>query len=124
MNMPTSPVTGVSRNAGLVLFDACPNFIHIADVAAIWYCRSSVGERGGDVCIRRGLGQVDQQLHEAALGRSIVAQHVGEGGIAERLGEALAQGLASASVVAQTEAISKVIDMEQTRTARSSARRA
>jgi hypothetical protein len=61
----------------------------------------SVRERGGNVRVRRSLGQVDEQLDEAALGRGVVTQHVGEGCVAERLGETLAQGLASAGVVAQ-----------------------
>jgi hypothetical protein len=61
-----------------------------------------VRERGDRVCVRRRLGQVDEQLDEAALSRGVVAEHVGKGGVTEWLREALAQSLAGASVVAQS----------------------
>jgi hypothetical protein len=52
-------------------------------------------------CVHDVVGKVDEQLSKAALGGRIVAQNRREGGIAERLGQALAERLASASVVAQ-----------------------
>lgn len=47
------------------------------------------------------IGQVDQELSETALGSGIITQNGGEGSITQRLGQALAERLASASVVAQ-----------------------
>lgn len=47
------------------------------------------------------VGKVDQELRKATLRSSIVSQNGGEGGIAEGLGEALAERLTSAGIVAQ-----------------------
>lgn len=46
--------------------------------------------------------EVDEELCEATLGCSVIAEDRGESSIAERLGEALAQSFASASVITQT----------------------
>ena len=49
------------------------------------------------------VGQVDEQLGEATLGCGIVAQDGAEGGVAEGLGETLAQGLTGAGVITQAQ---------------------
>lgn len=54
------------------------------------------------VVVDNAVGEVDQQLGEAALRGRIVAENRGEGGIAKRLGEALPEGLAGASIVTET----------------------
>lgn len=48
------------------------------------------------------VGQVQQKLSETTLSRGVVAEHRREGGIAERLRETLAKGLASASIVTKS----------------------
>jgi hypothetical protein len=52
-------------------------------------------------CVHDVVGKVNEKLCKAALSGRIVPQNRGEGGIAERLGQTLAERLASASVVAQ-----------------------
>lgn len=54
------------------------------------------------------IGQVDQQLSEAAFRGSIVAKYGGEGGIAERLGEALPEGFAGSGVIAESRVMVSV----------------
>lgn len=52
--------------------------------------------------MRVRVGQVDEQLGEAALGGGVVAQHRREGVVAQRLGQALPEGFAGAGVIAQS----------------------
>lgn len=52
------------------------------------------------------VGEVDQQLGEAALSGRIVAKYRRESGIPKGLRKALTQSLASASIIAQAERIS------------------
>lgn len=51
------------------------------------------------VVVDNAVGEVDQELGEAALRSGIVAEDRGESGITKRLWEALAEGLAGASIV-------------------------
>ena len=51
--------------------------------------------------LRDIIGKVDQELGEAALGCSVIAEDRGERGIAKGLGEALTESFTSAGVVAQ-----------------------
>lgn len=53
------------------------------------------------VVVDNAVGQVDQQLGEAALRSSIVAEDGGESGVTKRLWETLAKSLACSSVVAE-----------------------
>ena len=46
--------------------------------------------------------EVDAKLGQAALGGGIVSEDRGEGGVTERLGEALPKGLTSTGVVAES----------------------
>ena len=48
------------------------------------------------------IGQVDQQLSEAAFRSGIVAEHRGEGGITEWFGEALPKCFAGSGVIAES----------------------
>lgn len=54
--------------------------------------------------IRDGVGQVDKELSQAALGGCIVTEDGGECGVPERFRETLPQGLSGPAVV--TEAVS------------------
>lgn len=47
------------------------------------------------------LGQVDEELGEAALGSGVVAENSGEGLVPQGLREALSEGLAGAGIVAE-----------------------
>jgi hypothetical protein len=49
-----------------------------------------------------GVAEVDQQLRQAALGRSVITEDVGESRITQRLRQTLAQCLTSAVVVAES----------------------
>ena len=75
---------------------------------------SVAGLHVGDPC-RTGLddvvGEVDEELGETPLGRGIVAQDRGEGGVAERIREALAQSLAGASIVTESAAPLKRLEI-------------
>lgn len=62
-----------------------------------------VGDPGG-AGLDDVVGEVDEELGEAPLGRGIVAQDRGEGGVAEWVREALAQSLAGASIVTESAA--------------------
>jgi hypothetical protein len=55
------------------------------------------------------VGEVDEELGQAALSCGVVAQNRGEGGITERLRKALAKSLASTSIVAQARYMSVAI---------------
>jgi hypothetical protein len=47
------------------------------------------------------VAKVDEELCQASLSCSIVAKHVGKGGISEWFGQTLAQGLPGSVVIAQ-----------------------
>lgn len=55
------------------------------------------------VVVDNAVGEVDQELGEAALRGSIVAEDGGESSVTKWLWETLAKGLASASVVAEAK---------------------
>lgn len=55
------------------------------------------------------IGEVDEQLREAAFGGCVVPQDRGECCIAQRLGKALSKGFASTVVIAQSGSVSQLI---------------
>lgn len=69
--------------------------------------RVSVGRSHGRLSL---VGQSEQELSEAALGRSVVAQDWRERGIAQGLGQALAERFTSASIVG--EAVKRRISID------------
>lgn len=52
--------------------------------------------------LANAVGEVDEELCEAAFCGGVVAENGGEGGVAERLGETLSEGFASTGVIAQS----------------------
>jgi hypothetical protein len=52
------------------------------------------------------VGEVDQELSKTALGGRVVSQNRREGGVTERLWQALAERFTSAGVVAQADRVS------------------
>jgi hypothetical protein len=56
------------------------------------------GRRGA---VREVIGEVDEELSEAAFGGGVIAEHGREGGIPKGFGQALPQSLPGSAVVAQ-----------------------
>jgi hypothetical protein len=54
------------------------------------------------LCVGHVIAEVDEELSQAALGGCVVAKNGLEGGVAEGLGETLAERFAGAVVVAES----------------------
>lgn len=57
----------------------------------------------GTATVDDGVGEIDEKLGQAPLSRGIVAEHRGEGGVAQGLGQALAEGLTGAGIVTEAQ---------------------
>jgi hypothetical protein len=70
--------------------------------------------------------EVDEELCETAFGSRIIAKDRGKGGIAKRLGQALAKSFARTSIVTQTVLVRKAMgkSIDSVRTEESTVQRA